>query len=140
MDIFTTELPTSSYCGDGSSGNPMAIAHSYCYKLLVECVSCSQLPFNLHNCSEHNSNACICTNLSPQTSNSCLVSALRKQSKPNSISDYSSHIISKARAVHQLNNNIRAGFASQINPLGRQGNLEHGVTWNEPSLDQNRHC
>jgi len=27
-------LPTS-YCQDGGSGNPMAVAHSYCYKLLV---------------------------------------------------------------------------------------------------------
>jgi len=26
-------LPTS-HCGDGSSGNPVAVAHSYCYKLL----------------------------------------------------------------------------------------------------------
>ena len=27
-------LPTS-YCRDGGSGNPMAVAHSYCYKLLI---------------------------------------------------------------------------------------------------------
>lgn len=90
-----------------------------CYKpWAVECVSCSQLP--LICITAVNSDARIC-NLAqaPPTKLKQLVVVLRKQSKPNSISDYSSHTISKARAIRlQLNNNIRAGFASQINPLG----------------------
>lgn len=125
LRLLKREKPGSSMIEMGTVSTLLTKMFNFqldCYKpWAVECVSCSQLPLiciTAVNITAMHAYATL-LRLPPQSSNSCLVIALRKQSKPNSISDYSSHTISKARAIRlQQNNNIRAGFASQINPLG----------------------
>jgi len=35
LNVFTTDCQRHTAKIDGGSGNPMAVAHSYCYKLMV---------------------------------------------------------------------------------------------------------